>query len=91
MLKETPVLRIKIKSRVDWIRTSDPLHPMQVRYRAAPPPEEFMLPVPPRAGHHPKNLSSILIMGAANVRHNNKEIKPKGAKANSDLRAGACL
>ena len=26
-------------SRVDWIRTSDPLHPMQVRYRAAPPPE----------------------------------------------------
>ncbi len=27
------------RSRVDWIRTSDPLHPMQVRYRAAPPPE----------------------------------------------------
>ena len=27
------------KSRVDWIRTSDPLHPIQVRYRAAPPPE----------------------------------------------------
>ena len=26
-------------SRVDWIRTSDPLHPIQVRYRAAPPPE----------------------------------------------------
>ena len=25
--------------RVDWIRTSDHLHPMQVRYRAAPPPE----------------------------------------------------
>ena len=25
--------------RVDWIRTSDPLHPMQIRYRAAPPPE----------------------------------------------------
>jgi hypothetical protein len=25
--------------RVDWIRTSDPLHPIQVRYRAAPPPE----------------------------------------------------
>ena len=28
-----------VKSRVDWIRTSDPLHPMQMRYRAAPPPE----------------------------------------------------
>jgi hypothetical protein len=26
-------------SRVDWIRTSDPLHPIQVRYRAAPLPE----------------------------------------------------
>ena len=26
-------------SRVDWIRTSDLLHPMQMRYRAAPPPE----------------------------------------------------
>jgi hypothetical protein len=25
--------------RVDWIRTSDHLHPIQVRYRAAPPPE----------------------------------------------------
>ena len=25
-------------SRVDWIRTSDHLHPIQVRYRAAPPP-----------------------------------------------------
>ena len=24
--------------RVDWIRTSDPLHPIQVRYRAAPLP-----------------------------------------------------
>ena len=23
-------------SRSDWIRTSDPLHPMQVRYQAAP-------------------------------------------------------
>ena len=27
--------------RVDWIRTSDPLHPIQVRYRAAPPPEHL--------------------------------------------------
>lgn|GEM_PF-4424905 len=27
--------------RVDWIRTSDHLHPMQVRYRAAPPPELY--------------------------------------------------
>jgi hypothetical protein len=25
--------------RDDWIRTSDPLHPMQVRYRAALRPE----------------------------------------------------
>ena len=25
--------------REDWIRTSDPLHPIQVRYRAAPLPE----------------------------------------------------
>lgn len=30
------------KSRVDWIRTSDPLHPMQIRYRTAPPPETFL-------------------------------------------------
>jgi hypothetical protein len=27
------------QSRDDWIRTSDPLHPMQVRYRAALRPE----------------------------------------------------
>jgi hypothetical protein len=38
------ILKVLIKfdfrqSRVDWIRTSDPLHPMQMRYRAAPPPE----------------------------------------------------
>jgi hypothetical protein len=26
-------------SRDDWIRTSDPLHPMQMRYRAALRPE----------------------------------------------------
>ncbi len=25
--------------RDDWIRTSDPLHPIQVRYRTAPHPE----------------------------------------------------
>ena len=30
-----------ILCRVDWIRTSDPLHPMQVRYRAALHPEEM--------------------------------------------------
>jgi hypothetical protein len=30
------------KSRVDWIRTSDLLHPMQMRYRAAPPPEQLV-------------------------------------------------
>src|SRR6476646_8812395 len=29
------------QSRVDWIRTSDLLHPMQMRYRAAPPPERI--------------------------------------------------
>ena len=28
-------MRIK-NGRSDWIRTSDPLHPMQVRYQAAP-------------------------------------------------------
>ena len=33
----TPIYNLL--SRVDWIRTSDHLHPMQVRYRAAPPPE----------------------------------------------------
>jgi hypothetical protein len=33
-----------VKSRVDWIRTSDPLHPMQMRYRAAPPPEPTRIP-----------------------------------------------
>lgn len=27
-------------SRGDWIRTSGPLHPMQVRYQAAPLPEQ---------------------------------------------------
>jgi hypothetical protein len=27
--------------RSDWIRTSDPLHPMQVRYQAALHPEYF--------------------------------------------------
>lgn len=32
-------LMITLFRRVDWIRTSDPLHPMQIRYRAAPPPE----------------------------------------------------
>ena len=29
-------------SRDDWTRTSDPLHPMQVRYRAAPHPDVFI-------------------------------------------------
>ena len=28
--------------REDWIRTSDPLHPIQVRYRAAPLPETMI-------------------------------------------------
>jgi hypothetical protein len=42
--------------RVDWIRTSDPLHPIQVRYRAAPPPEELIC------------LNQVVNSGAANVR-----------------------
>ena len=29
--------------RVDWIRTSDPLTPSQVRYQTAPPPEDVRL------------------------------------------------
>ena len=32
--------------RDDWIRTSDPLHPMQVRYRAALRPEVCLEPIP---------------------------------------------
>ena len=32
-------MSFKELSRGDWIRTSDPLHPMQVRYQAAPLPE----------------------------------------------------
>ncbi len=28
-----------MSGRGDWIRTSGPLHPMQVRYQAAPHPE----------------------------------------------------
>ena len=37
--KQLKVNYLWLLSRVDWIRTSDPLHPIQVRYRAAPPPE----------------------------------------------------
>ncbi len=29
----------RVYGRGDWIRTSGPLHPMQVRYQAAPHPE----------------------------------------------------
>ena len=32
----------EIAGRGDWIRTNDPLHPMQVRYRAAPRPEVYV-------------------------------------------------
>ena len=39
--------------RGDWIRTSDPLHPMQVRYRAAPRPEESL-----EDAHHQKAVSA---------------------------------
>ncbi len=31
----------EIAGRGDWIRTNDPLHPMQVRYQAAPRPDLF--------------------------------------------------
>ena len=31
--------------RDDWIRTSDPLTPSQVRYQAAPHPDERIVPV----------------------------------------------
>ncbi len=31
---------MKLICRDDWIRTSDPLHPMQVRYQAALHPEK---------------------------------------------------
>ena len=31
----------KKKNRGDWIRTSGPLHPMQVRYQAAPLPDQL--------------------------------------------------
>jgi hypothetical protein len=38
--KKTPGFRQGlVVRRDDWIRTSDPLHPMQVRYRAALHPE----------------------------------------------------
>ena len=33
--KKPPLSRRLLLCRDDWIRTSDPLHPMQVRYRAA--------------------------------------------------------
>ncbi len=35
MQKETVIRQSLFIGRDDWIRTSDPLHPMQVRYRAA--------------------------------------------------------
>ena len=38
-IKDSSLQKEESFCRVDWIRTSDPLHPMQVRYRAAPPPE----------------------------------------------------
>ncbi len=37
--KKPPLSRRLLLCRDDWIRTSDPLHPMQVRYRAALRPE----------------------------------------------------
>lgn len=32
---------LESRGRVDWIRTSDPLTPSQVRYQTAPPPEIY--------------------------------------------------
>ena len=43
--------------RVDWIRTSDPLHPIQVRYRAAPPPEQWAAKVIENLYSEKKNLA----------------------------------
>lgn len=37
--KPTQLRKLFLIRREDWIRTSDPLHPIQVRYRAAPLPE----------------------------------------------------
>ena len=34
---------LESSGRVDWIRTSDPLTPSQVRYQTAPPPEDVRL------------------------------------------------
>ena len=36
--------------RGDWIRTSDPLRPRQVRYQAAPRPDITSLCLPPSGG-----------------------------------------
>ena len=41
-LEMVPVLFGK-NGRDDWIRTSDPLTPSQVRYQAAPHPEIFLI------------------------------------------------
>ena len=45
-----PATKAGFRCRVDWIRTSDPLHPIQVRYRAAPPPEVTGLHTIPESG-----------------------------------------
>ena len=48
-------LRKRSDGRGDWIRTSDPLYPKQVRYQAAPLPDTFnfvLAPVGP-AGFEP--------------------------------------
>ena len=34
---------LQTSGRDDWIRTSDPLTPSQVRYQAAPRPEAFVV------------------------------------------------
>ena len=51
-----------LNSRDDWTRTSDPLHPMQVRYRAAPHPDFF-------AVRPPVNIAWVWVslLGIANV------------------------
>ncbi len=40
-----------MSGRGERIRTSDPLHPMQVRYQAAPRPDRYEIGSSPRGCH----------------------------------------
>ena len=44
--KKANAFALAFLGRDDWIRTSDHLHPMQVRYQAAPHPELIFTQVP---------------------------------------------